>query len=230
MNPYIKDKYDSKKFIDATGKDLVRCKGGDGTLLKAINAFRHLHKPFFGIAAGSENFLMNTEDSIVTGSKYKKFRLLRVKVTSKRHFINTYQTVTEEFQAFNDVIIGGNSNSWSHFDVHDKDRIIGKFKGGGIIFSTAQGSTGINKNNGGVILPLSSKNWVVTGDKTNRPINYVIEPSRTSITCTGRQPVTVWIDGANHVINDVAKIEISKGDVVTVIFNNYNDFKSKRKI
>lgn len=234
---YFKDEYDDKKYIDAR-KDIVLAKGGDGTLLRAINKFRHLNKPFYGIAAGSKNFLMNntTEACNISGNaKYKVFTLIKVKVTSLKevrnsfHYEEPYEHV-EEFQAFNDLIIGGDLNSWINFEVHDKDKIIGAFKGGGIIVSTAQGSTGINKNNGGVILPLSSNNWSITGDKTNRKINYVLEPKRTRIKCDSRTGVTVWVDGHNHEISDVIEVEISKGDKVTVIFNNYDEFKRKRRI
>ena len=239
MDLYVEDKYDSRKHIDARNPVIV-AKGGDGTLLKAINKFRQLGKPFFGIAAGTENFLMNSKMYkpryyIDPKAKRKRFTLIKVKVTALKVDEDSFKQEqpyehSETYQAFNDVMIGGDMNSWIDFNVHDKDRIIGKFKGGGLIFSTAQGSTGINKNNGGTILPLSSHNWVVTGDKTNRKIHYVLEPSHTSITCFSRKPITVWIDGANHIITNVTKIEISRGDVVTVIFNDYDDFKRKRKL
>jgi len=235
---FYKDEYDNNKFIDATHDDFIIAKGGDGTLLKAINKFKHLKKPFFGIGAGTLNFLMNKKDEITKNAKFKKFRLIKVKVTftekiDKGFTLNGNNVVvtkkTKEYQAFNDVCFGGDMDSWISFNVHDKDKIIGKFKGGGIIISTAQGSTGINKNNNGVILPLSSCNWSITGDKCNRKIHYVIEPKRTTITSESRKPVSVWIDGSNHIISNVEKIEISKGDKVTVIFNNYEDFKRKRR-
>jgi len=226
---YIQDKYDNNKFIDAQG-DWIIAQGGDGTMLKAINKFRHLNKPFFGIGAGTLNFLMNTDTTAFDNAKHKKFSLIKVIVTfEKPNKLGNLEETIETFQAFNDVMLGGDMNSWIDFNVHDKDKIIGQFKGGGLIISTAQGSTGINKNNNGVILPLGSKNWSVTGDKTNRKINYVIRPKRTTITCESRTPVRLWVDGQNHIIERVKKIEISKGDKVTVVFNNYDDFKRKRR-
>jgi len=233
---YFQDEFDEAKFIDARGEVII-AKGGDGTLLRAINKYRHLNKPFFGIGAGTENFLMNSSDQtdIFDGAKYKIFTLIKVKVTSLKevensfHYEEPYES-TEEFQAFNDIMIGGDMNSWINFNVHDKDKIIGEFKGGGVIVSTAQGSTGINKNNNGVILPLSSGNWSITGDKTNRKINYVIEPKRTTINMSSRTSVTLWADGHNVKVNEVIKVEISKGDTVTVIFNEYDSFKRKRRI
>jgi NAD+ kinase len=223
------DKYDNAKFIQEQ-KDYIRAAGGDGTLLRAIKMHRDKNKPFFGVAGGTENFLMNSDPFILDKVKHKKFRLIKCKVTFKvlNKFDNKEVTITETFQAFNDIMIGGNMNSWIEFSVQDKDKIIRNFKGGGLIISTAQGSTGINKNNGGVILPLSSMNWSVTGDKTNRKINYVIEPHKTLIKVKSRTPVTVWVDGANEIIENVVSIEVSKGDFVTVLFNSYDEFKKKR--
>ena len=234
---FYKDEYDDEKFIDATD-DFIIAKGGDGTLLKAINKFKHLKKPFFGIAAGTKNFLMNESKNISKNAKFKNFRLIKIKVTfiekiDKDFTINVNNIVetrkVEEYQAFNDICYGGDMDAWISFNVQDKDKIIGKFKGGGVIISTAQGSTGINKNNNGVILPLSSCNWSITGDKCNRKIHYVIESKKTTIISNSRKPVSVWVDGSNHIISNVEKIEISKGDKVTVIFNNYEDFKRKRR-
>ncbi len=228
--PIYIDKYDPNKFIQETDTHII-AKGGDGTLLKAIKMHRDKGKPFFGIGAGTLNFLMNSEESINIKAKYKRFRLIKVKVTRLEYNGNeSSYPITETYQAFNDVMIGGDMNSYIYFDVQDKDDIIGKFSGGGVIFSTAQGSTGINKNNYGIISPLSSKQWIVTGDKTTRNIKYTINPKKTVVTAESRTPITVWVDGANNIINNVSKIEISKGDIVTVIFNNYKSFKKKRRI
>ncbi len=223
-NMYYQDKFDSNKYIDARQSDIVIAKGGDGTLLKAINKYRHLNKPFFGIGAGTLNFLMNESEEISDQAKYKEFNLIKVNV----QYYNGRNLITETFQAFNDIMIGGDMNSFINFNVQEKDEIIGNFKGGGLIVSTAQGSTGVNKNNGGVILPLSSDMWSITGDKTNKSINYVIEPRNTVIAVESRTGVTMWIDGTNHIIENVQSVEITKGDSVVVIFNDYSKFKRKR--
>jgi NAD+ kinase len=219
------DPYDENKKIIDKG-DYIVAKGGDGTLLKAINKFRHLNKPFFGVAAGTKNFLMNSEDEVSNSAKYKKFTMLKVKVTYENPEYPITST-TEEFQAFNEVFIS-EENGWIDFDCYDRDYILGKFKGSGLIISTPQGSTGINKNNNGVILPLSSKDWSITGDKTNRKINYVLRQKKISIAVKSRGSVNVFIDGNNNKIKNSNKIEISKGDSVIIIFNDYYKFKRKR--
>lgn len=240
--PRWTDKYDPQKYILETD-DYIIAKGGDGTLLRAIAMHRDKNKPFLGVAGGTENFLMNKTDVISEDAEYKKFHLIKATVTYRERDVYIESAsefysdttlkgkeVTREFQAFNDVCIGGDMNSWIDFNVHDKDCIIGRFMGGGVVISTAAGSTGINKNNNGAILPLSSNNWSVTGDKSTRKIRYVIEPKRTSITAESRSHTTCWIDGANQIISNVSKIEVERGDVVTVIFNDYDEFKKKRRI
>lgn len=224
------DQFDFTKNIIEYDK-VIKATGGDGTLLKAIFKYRNKNKPFFGVAGGTENFLMNKEDSIELDVKKKKFRLIKALITYKKPNKRGNLIDAEvEYQAFNEISIGGDMSSWISFDVHDKDKIIGKFKGSGVIFSTAQGSTGINRNNGGNILPLSSDMWYVTGDKTNRHISVPIEPKRTSISMESRTPVTVWIDGQNKIIKNVTSVEISKGDEVVVYFNDYDEFKKKRRV
>jgi len=203
-------------------KHFIEAYGGDGTLLKAINLFKEKNKPFFGVAGGTENFLMNSDDTVLSSHKVKKFKMIKATITTK----DGEQYIVE---AFNDILIGGDMNSWIEFNVSDKDEILGSFKGGGIIISTSQGSTGINKNNGGVILPLSSDSWSITGDKTNRKINYVLDPKKMVINCSSRTPVTVWADGSNHIFKDVAQVVLTVGRTVEVIFNNYEEFKRKRK-
>ena len=229
---FYQDEFDKNKYIQAVGQ-FIEAKGGDGTLLKAIHKFRHLGKAFFGIGAGTLNFLMNDNDKISPEAKYKKFRLIKVAVTftveNDMDNGNKVQ-ITEEFQAFNEVMMGGDMNTWAEFNVHDKDAIIGKFKGGGICISTAQGSTGFNMGNGGSILPLSSDQWFVTSAFSKRDIRVPIEPKRTTICAESRTPITVWIDGQNQVIQNVQKIEVSQGDSVIVIFNDYEAFKRKRRV
>jgi len=220
MKELFRDNY-GKSIIEHSS--YIEANGGDGTLLRAINLFKDKGKKFFGVAGGTKNFLMNPEKRIQENAKVKKFKLIKVKV----EFYNNTETIIAE--AFNDVMLGGNMNSWINFDVDDKDNILGNFNGGGLIISTPQGSTGISKNNGGVILPLSSHNWVVTGDKTDRPIRYVLEPRKMIIRCSSREPVTLWVDGSNHIFNDVAKITITVGSTVDVVFNDYERFKEKRK-
>jgi NAD+ kinase len=227
---FIKDKYDSAKYIDARG-DIIIAKGGDGTLLRAINKFKHLNKPFYGIGSGTINFLMNKKEKISKNATYIKFNLIRATLSFEKNGL----IVKKTFEAFNDIMIGSSAsmNSWINFDLHDRenDLIFGDFKGGGLIISTAQGSTGINKNAYGAILPLNSDFWSIVGDKTNMRINHILNPQKIIVNASVRgAEIMVWIDGSSHIIHNVKDIKISKGKKVTVIFNNKKSFKQKRRV
>lgn len=75
---------------------------------------------------------------------------------------DAFSEIQEEFEAFNDIIIG-EFNAWINYDCKHEDNILGNFNAAGLLISTSQGSTGANRNNNGTILPLSSKNWSVAG-------------------------------------------------------------------
>lgn len=225
------DEYDKSKYIKVY-ENMIVAKGGDGTLLKAINMYRHLNKPFYGLNAGTVGFLMNPKQPrYYPKLRVKKLQLINVKVywQNLKYAPDTIFNELAEFQAFNEVCIGGDMNFWGEFEVQEKDDFFGKIKGGGLIISTPQGSTGINKSNGGTILPLSSKLWSITGDKTERPLELVLKPRNMNIKVDSRHPATVWVDGANNIINNVQSIEISAGDTVKVIFGDYSEFKKKRR-
>jgi NAD kinase len=235
----LTDKYDKNKTIVETDKFII-AKGGDGTLLRAIYDFADLGKPFFGSAAGTVNFLMNKEDAPIEGAVIKDLRRIKVIIEyTKDNFekdVQNYFDNTESkqtvFYAFNDVCISdeGGMNAWIDFEIEEKDCIFGNIQGGGLIISTPQGSTGINKTNQGTILPLSSNQWSITGDKTTRNVDCVVKPRKTVITPHSRKSIIVWIDGDKAIIKNVKTITIEKGDKVQVIFNNYNEFKVKRRV
>ena len=81
----IVDKYDYNKYIEEK-ENYVLAVGGDGTLIRAIHKFGKLKKPFFGVAAGTANFLMNEENEInIETSQILEFNLLKVTIFNS-HF------------------------------------------------------------------------------------------------------------------------------------------------
>ena len=222
------DEFDSEKYI-LEKESFIEAKGGDGTLIRAIHMHKDKLKPFFGIGKGTVNFLMNPEDTISPNISFQKFYLIKGSVTYiRKTFGWKEEEVTEEFVAFNDIILG-EFNAWIDFNCKHEDNILGNFFGAAILVSTAQGSTGSNKNNHGTILPLSSKNWSVTGVQCNRNINYVIESTNLEIDVKSRGPITLCVDGSRNIYQNVSKIKITRGDSVEVLFNNIQNFKEKRQ-
>lgn len=240
-NPYITDK---SKVINEFFEDYVNplaenavafiTGGGDGTLINSIQMYKNYNKPFYGLNAGTVGFLMNNvglnrlielkrQKDPFENSTVIEFKCIKVNVTDQ-------SGNKLEFDAFNDVMIGGDMNAWIHFNIEEEDDIIGKFSGGGVIISTPQGSTAINKNNKGSILPLKERLWSISGDKTNRDINYVITPRTLKITYTSRNDVKMWIDGAFKIIEEPQHIELSEGGSVSVIFDDIKEFIKKRRV
>lgn len=209
---------------DPTKADIIVCAGGDGTLLKAVKEYIDYEIPIYGIHAGTIGFLMNHisqesfyEDVIKFG-RYKRKKLGTIAVT--------VDGVNHGY-AFNDVCIGGNMGTWAEFDVENKV-LPSKFWGGGVIFSTAQGSTGVSKNNKGVVIPIGSDQWVITGDKTDVHLNTVIKPRPTEIQVSSRQRIDVWIDGNNKVVEGVKSVYLGRGKKVGICFSDFEGFVQKR--
>lgn len=227
------DPYDSEKYIQETDTRII-ARGGDGTLIRAIHMHSDKGKPFFGIAAGSLNFLMNNESTISETATIKKLQLLNIEINYQKEIYNlrgqveSYENASETVQAFNDCIIG-EFNAWIDFKSSHSESILGDFKGSAVIISTAQGSTGANKNNNGTILSLSSKLLSVTGVMTNRRIDHCIENTGLFIECTSRGNIKIGIDGSYRVIERVKSVNITRGLDVEVIFNDYEEFKRKRQ-
>lgn len=234
----IYDEYDKNKYIH-NKENYIEAKGGDGTLIRAIHKFDHLNKPFFGIAAGTENFMMNDEEEINhETAEIVEFNLLKVQVFTKKWKTDNDNSwsdkqelieTSEIVYAFNDVIIGS-FNGWINFYCEHKENILGDFKGAGLLISTAQGSTGANKNNHSTIIPLKSKNWAVSGVMTNRNIRYVIEPNELTVNVKSRENIKINVDGKHFEADNIHKVIISKSDInVKVIFNDLKKFQDKRK-
>ncbi len=217
------DKYDSEKYIQETDRYII-AKGGDGTLIRAIHMYKDKNKPFFGISGGTVNFLLNDESDIQSSAVIKKLQLLDIEIS----YLENNKLQFERVQAFNDCIVG-DFNAWIDFKSHHDESILGDFKGAAVIISTAQGSTGANKNNNGTILPLGSKLLSVTGVMTNRKIDHVIENTGLIIDCESRGNIKIGIDGSYRVIDNVQRVKITRGSDIEVIFNDYEAFKRKRQ-
>jgi NAD kinase len=218
-------------YEDGYGKSIVtdgryiKAIGGDGTLLYAINHFNHLGLPFFGVASGTVNFLMNRDiepDIVHTSVKFNRLKVTVIRLVDG-------EPESSEYFAFNDVVIG-QFNAWIDFQCIHKDDQIGSFFGSGMIVSTAAGSTGINRNNGGTILPLTSDQWSVTGMQTNRRIDSVINPNILHIVASRRSgSISIGIDGSMYTVDGISEVLIEQGDVVDVRFNSFAEFQKKRQ-
>lgn len=229
-NDFFEMNEDLQRFLttDVHEADLIICAGGDGTLLKTVKEYIDYDIPIYGINAGTLGFLMNNisqHDFLVNVCERNQFDIKHL--TTIRNKVIESNGKESTHYAFNETAIGGDMGSWIEFDI-DSKVLPRNFKGGGMIVSTPQGSTGISKNNHGVIVPIQSKQWVVTGDKTDIKLNTVIKPRKTSIEVKSRNRTDIWIDGNNGFIKDIKSVVISKGPKVQICFSNFDEFVEKR--
>lgn len=74
--------------------DIIFVAGGDGGMLHAIQDYMHLNVPFFGIASGTLNFLMNNIDylsdpmELIKNIKFLETHILDIKVKEKKAMEN----------------------------------------------------------------------------------------------------------------------------------------------
>ena len=216
------DKYDSRKQI-VEKNTYIRVDGGDGTLLTAIHDFAHLNKPFYGVAGGTKNFLMNECPIKAPTAIVVKFNLLKVTI----HFVDqTKASCTVE--AFNDILIGSFGGYVTFTSTH-KDNQVSEFRGASLVVSTAQGSTGINLNSEGVVLPLTSKDWAITNAQATKKVRVVVNPTPLIINTTARDSVKVNVDGKGYTYDGISSVLVEQGREVNVIFNDIHELQLKRQ-
>lgn len=209
MKKYI-DSFDPKKYITVDSNKII-AKGGDGTLLKAIRMFHHLNLPFYPYASGTKNFMMNEHFKLINLTTVP-LKLIQVQGDSKAI-------------AFNEIAIGSFCG-WIEFSTPDAK--FPKFKGAGLIISTAQGSTGLNLNNGGPILPLDSNQWAVTSNQATSTVNTVVNATYLTIKASSREPFQIKLDGNLYKETTEIELTIQQGPVVNIQYADILAFKEKR--
>ncbi len=218
-----------EKYQDTIWPDLILSVGGDGTLLRDIrNHSKGTHGTFLGINTGTLGFLMNDFN---TNSQIKEFienpifttfnlKNIKVKIVTK-----SGEVFTE--YAFNEVVLGGDPSDW--YNISNDEISIPEFHGSGIVISTPQGSTGLNKSNGGCILALSREAWSITNLLSPTVnVNTVVRPKKITFMAESRSSSTCWVDGKNKIIDDVSYIEVSDGFQVNLGIIDVEQFYKKR--
>lgn len=127
--------------------------------------------------------------------------------------------------AFNEIAIGSFCG-WIEFSTPDAK--FPKFKGSGIIIATAQGSTGLNLNNGGPILPLDSNQWVVTSNQATSTVKTVINATHLTIKAISRDPFQIKLDGVLYKETTEIELTIQQGPIVNIQYADILAFKEKR--
>lgn len=195
------------KFLKEKSPDVILVAGGDGAMHHAIYDNQEFEGIFLGKALGTFNFLMNSfVDDLLFLEKLVKDEM---KINSvETDAISVYVGDKYVGEAVNDLIVGKEIDGYKKFYINSKDKSFNNFmvSGAGICISTPLGSTAYNFNNGGLILPLNSNLWSITGIVCNRKIMDIIEG----------QEFTILASDSNLIISGIDKGGIKKGEVITL--------------
>lgn len=203
--------------------------GGDGTFISAIEKYYELNVPFYGVSNGTLNFLMNPY-------KVEDINKLLEYISQKTNIdfiqtpiLNYYINNDLKGVAINEVVYGESIRHYPTIKVATS-KIDKNFQGSFVSISSPIGSTALNYNVGGKIIPMEYPIMSINTIAANIELHERILDEPIFITqFYERGEIAVLVD--NHVKhymknNDVLKIEIGK--YVTLGYDNYKEFEKKR--
>jgi len=223
----INKKYKSKN------PDIIIPIGGDGTFIYAIQSNKDTINraiPFYGIANGTLNFLMNKYEynNVNRLLKHisKKTNIEFIKTPILKYYINNkYKGI-----AVNEVVYGESIRAYPIINL-SFENFNETFQGSMIAISSPVGSTGLNKNIKGRIIPkLEYPLMNINSIASSIDIHKTIEDGKVSITQLhnrGKVPILVdniVVDYMND--NDILRVEL--GDYISIGFDNIDEFEKKR--
>lgn len=213
----------SKKFKEFIVDKISDCSiivviGGDGFFLKCLQKYFSYEKSFYGINGGTVGFLMNKYPDLTNISKTDKITVnpLEVKIKNQLYY------------AFNEISIIRNTTQISDLNIYINDQTF-NLKGDGLIISSSLGSTGYNYSAGGPILPLESKEIILTAICPYYPRNWkgvVLDCStiiKVKVNQQNKRSVNISIDNRIYVVSDLLEIKLSNIKV-NLLFNEYKKY------
>ena len=182
--------------------DIALCIGGDGTMLHAARYAMWHNKPLIGINIGRLGFL-----TLIESDELEKLRRLpRGEYTvEKRGVLQTgFEENGEEIGlAWNDVVLYKKPpDKMVAMDIYCDDVLVSSFRGDGVIFSTATGSTAYSMSAGGPILDAAIDGIIVTqicahivhmppmvfsATRTIRVVPHIPKGGRIPVMCDGEK-------------------------------------------
>lgn len=206
---------------DGVLPDVVAVIGGDGTMLSAIRAYRHLGRPFVGVDTGTLGFL----NTIMPEHLEKIFDVLDAdKYTVVRYPVIAVNMTTVDGAelsdyAFNEVIIRHYEPRLLYSKVYLNDSPFNYFTGDGFVVSTPIGATGYAIWTGGAVVHTDLPAYQITplapnDNAVNRPMSAsVILPAATKINIdvegARARKVAVSVDGMHSTDEYVEKVEMT---------------------
>lgn len=159
-----------KSFVNYSPKksDCIVVAGGDGFMLQSIKKNYLYNKPFYGVNCGSYGFLMNNihkKNLLLKINKAKKIIINPIKIKA----INLNNTKLNLI-AINEASLFRQSRQTASIQVlENKNIIIKKLVGDGVLVATPAGSTAYNFSVNGPVLSLKSGKLALTPISPFRP-------------------------------------------------------------
>ncbi|MDP2919138.1 MAG: NAD(+)/NADH kinase [Dehalococcoidia bacterium] len=198
------------------GTDLILTAGGDGTILRAVNAIAPGKTPITGINLGNVGFMT---EFAVEEAKDKLRHLLEgegwidERAVLEATVKNTSGKLLGKHYALNDVVLArGSVVRVVHIEAFIDDQPLTTYKADGVIVSTATGSTGYALAAGGPILHPRAKEIMLLPIMPHMSASYrlVLPPDTTiRLRLETVYPASLSIDG--HV-----NLSVETGTEVTV--------------
>lgn len=217
--PYIKS--ESVAFISpeslSSDFDFALTIGGDGTIIKASNLLLEHEIPIIGVNLGTLGFLTGIETdelNLISDILCGKY-VIDERTTLKVEIEHSDGKITR-FTAINDIVISKNAFSGIiDIDVKCNGVETAKYRGDGIIFSTASGSTAYAMSAGGPIMHPDVKAITITPICAHSLFaRTIILPENEQITVktnaeSVKRKVFVVADG-------LGSVDIDEGDVIKI--------------
>jgi len=215
--------------------DLVVSIGGDGTFINSVRENIDLDVPFYGVAGGTLNFLMNQHDctdinKLLESISNEEFKITYVKTPTLKFFHN------DKFigNIVNEIVIGDSLRYYPTFNIKYNDKEI-ELKGSFISMATPLGSTGLNRNIKGTLIPsIKYSLYSLVSLASNKDLNSVVDETK-GVNNTiikkldDRYETVVIVDNQKKLFlekND--EIKVTTGKFITIGFLNYEEFVIKR--
>ena len=250
----ILSKYKESTFIEAGDKTkptAVIVLGGDGTIIEAIGKHQHSHPLFLCLNLGHVGFLASEREHENFLKSVDKFfdgqYFISKRIMARVDLIRNKKTIVSG-SIINDVVIQ-NLVGVGEYTISIDDIEVQHIRGGGVLVSTATGSTAYNLSANGPLIMPEIKCFVVTElfdhntptpsivVKRNRNISISIDSFRskgTVMLAENKEPIDVAliIDGVVTTAlkeGDVVRVKQSKKLVQLVSFDKEYFFKSLRE-
>ena len=215
--------------------DIIVVAGGDGFMIRTIKKYYKTEKPFYGVNCGTIGFLMNKRQIVDLDKRIKN---------SKKFIIHPLQIQIQnsngkksKILAINEISLLRQSKQTAILKLKvNKNILIKKLIGDGILVSTPAGTTAYNLSVYGPILSLNSKKLAITPISPFRPRRWKgkIISDRSNIVIqnldSDKRPIAAVAD--NFEIRHIKNIKIKSNKTISfkLLFNAGESLIKKIKL